>query len=113
MKVAYSLIRAEGETESFTADFNGEPESWHGQLRDVFAQHFGDDIVYEHVNVWHQGSYTDMFVDETGALKGLPVNAEASEIYHANVKAHFPEEATGEMALIYGDALLFRQKVWL
>lgn len=113
MKVAYSLIRAEGETESFTADFNGEPESWYRQLRDVFAQHFGDEIFYEHVNVWHQGRYADMLVDETGSLKGLPVNEKASEIYHANVKAHFPDEFRSDMPMIYGDALLFEQKVWL
>ena len=113
MKIAYTLIRADGLIESHTDEFPGEPEGWYGEVRRLFSRHFGEDVFYEHVNVWHQGQYRDMFVDETGALKGLPVNAEASEIYHANVKAHFPDEANDDMPLIYGDALLFEQKVWV
>lgn len=113
MRVTYHKLCADGTETTHAHDFSGAPENWYSHVRQIFAEHFGEDIYYEHVNVWHQGEYRDMFVDETSALKGLPVNAKATEIYHANVKAHFPDEFSADMPLIYGDALLFDQRVWI
>jgi hypothetical protein len=74
----------------------------------------------ERVNVWHEGKYRDMFVDEMGAMKGLPVNLNATAVYHANQLHHVhgdpPAEKAREIARdwpkIYGVAVLFHNKVW-
>jgi hypothetical protein len=68
---------------------------------------------YEHVNVFWQGEYRDMFVDETGALKGLPRNDKATTIYLNNMRTHDPENpALIDPPAIYGPAVLFDTKVW-
>jgi len=67
----------------------------------------------ERVNVWHGGTYTDMFVDEIGMLKGLARNEQATAIYRANVLEHEPNPPDPEdMPAIYGTAVLFGRKVW-
>jgi hypothetical protein len=43
-----------------------------------------DDARMEHVAVLHDGTRADMFVDEDGAVKGLPRNEAATKIYRQN-----------------------------
>lgn len=113
MNITYKLVRSDGSTTSYSEELRGEPGTWYQQLHEIFERHFGADIEWEHVNVWHNDEYHDMFVDETGMLKGLPVNVKATAIYRANVMAH---EATpphpDDMPAIHGDALFFDQRVW-
>ena len=63
----------------------------------------------EHVFVIHNGEYTDMFVDEQGALKELPINKRASEIYNENMRIHTGYVGCG---CIFGKAVLFDRRVW-
>jgi len=112
MIVSFKFIRVDGTVTTHSDELRGEPGNWYKSLHDIFAEFFGDDIEMEHVNVWHKGKYTDMFVDETGVLKGLPINPKATEIYRANVLAHEVNPPNpNDMPPIHGDALLFEQKV--
>ena len=70
----------------------------------------GTDI--EHVSVLHDRQRLDMFVDETGALKKLPVNAAATKIYHAATLARMDNVDTKKLPKIYGTAVLFHRRVW-
>lgn len=63
----------------------------------------------EHVTVYHNNMYTDMFVDEAGALKDLPTNSRASKIYNENLLSHTGISGNG---IIYGTAVLFERRVW-
>src|SRR5258708_1352178 len=42
----------------------------------------------EHVNVFWENKYTDMFVDDVGKLKELPRNEQATAIYRNNWMVH-------------------------
>lgn len=66
----------------------------------------------EHVTVLHNGKRADMFVDEVGALKRLPVNAEATAIYRANWMQQHPGTDPNSLPEIYGTAILFDRQVW-
>jgi hypothetical protein len=70
-----------------------------------------DGAELERVNVFWNGEYLDMFVDETGLLKGLPVNEVATRIYHNNMRIHNPL-FDGPWPPICGPAVLFLRKVW-
>jgi len=79
----------------------------------------GKDNDMEHVSVlWHfppiskNPARRDMFVDETGALKGLQMNPLATRIYqNATIVQHKPVDPSA-LAKIYGSAVLFEKRVW-
>lgn len=81
------------------------------RLREV-VEPLLDGCNMERVNVLHEGRYTDMFVDETGALKSLPRNDEATAIYRNNWLTHNPGTDPESMPAIYGTAVLFGRRVW-
>ena len=113
MKIHYRIIHVNGTTTSHTVETRGDRDAWYPQLLALFHEHFGDDIEMEHVNVWHNDEYHDMFVNETGAFDGLPVNAAATKIYRANVMAHESSPPDpNDLPAIYGDAMLFDERVW-
>ncbi len=66
----------------------------------------------ERVAVLHDGRKTDMFVDEIGQSKRLPINPEATKIYHAASLARDPDADSSTWAVIYGPAILFEYPVW-
>lgn len=66
----------------------------------------------ERVNVFHDGAYTDMFVDDVGKLKKLPRNDAATNIYRNNWMTHNPGTDPEDLPAIYGPAILFDRKVW-
>ena len=66
----------------------------------------------EHVRVFWKGEYLDMFVDEEGIRKRLPVNILATIVYHNNMKVHAPERLGDDPPEIYGPAVLFMRRVW-
>jgi hypothetical protein len=66
----------------------------------------------ERVRVWDRDSYLDMFVDEEGAIKKLPVNGAATAIYHANMLRGQPGADTSLWPRIHGVAVVFDRRVW-
>ena len=66
----------------------------------------------EHVYVLYQGKPLDMFIDEMSALRRLPVNEAATEIYHAGMRAADPGIDLTDAAVIFGTAILFTRQVW-
>ena len=123
MQIGFLVIRASGAESAHSVDLpavKDDPKAtktW-PIVRAEVCKVIGVDNDPEHVRVWHQGRYLDMFVDETGALEGLPVNERATAIYHANVLEHDPdgpdaqEIRNGDAPMIYGDAVLFLEPVW-
>jgi len=101
------------------------PEPRLSELHRVIAPHLvmpgNPEPDLERVRVWHCGAYRDMFVDEQSKRKGLPVNAEATAIYHANMLVHehgnptdpaVIARITADWPVIYGNAVLFLRRVW-
>lgn len=66
----------------------------------------------ERVRVLHEGVYTDMFVDEDGIRKGLPINNAATPIYHANMLSRQADADTSDWPKVHGTAILFHRQVW-
>jgi hypothetical protein len=64
----------------------------------------------EHVSVLFRGERHDMFVHETGAADGLPVNDAATLIYHEASRQR-GQDTTGAPK-IYGVAILTMRRVW-
>lgn len=82
------------------------------KVRALVLTVIGEDNDPEHVNVWHEGKYLDMYVDETGVNDGLPFNAKATKIYRANWMAHEPDPGPEDaLPPICGNAVLFMEKV--
>jgi hypothetical protein len=123
MKTRYRVIFADArppEEREVEADFSGRKglKIFHEILRPIL----GPDADFEHVRVywpWDGGEprYLDMFVDEDGIGKRLPVNKVATSIYHMNVIVHDPhgrgsEESIANAPRIHGTAVLFQKPVW-
>lgn len=70
------------------------------------------DCAVEHVLVLHNGKAVDMFVDETGVIKGLPRNEQATEIYRRNWLTQHPGTDPETLPHIAGPAVLFEDVVW-
>lgn len=85
-------------------------------LNAAITKYTGDPM--EHVRVFTDFGggtaykYLDMFVNETGHLIGLPINAPATVIYQHNVRFHEPNRPHLDMPEIAGDAVLFENPVW-
>ena len=116
--VAYKIIYADGREFDGTTDLpdaESDPraEKMWAKLKPLVQDVIGAGNDIEHVNVWHDSRYLDMFVDETGVEKELPLNEKATKIYRANTQAHEPNpEPEDEMPTIHGDVVLFMEKVW-
>jgi hypothetical protein len=66
----------------------------------------------EHVSVLFKGAPADMFVDETGVLKGLPRNEAATAIYRANWLKQHPEQDPEALPHIAGTAVVTGRRIW-
>jgi hypothetical protein len=108
----YRIIYPNGGEEPRSVRWPREPGF--SMIEDEIGPLFAPDH-FEHVSVFWNGAYTDLFVSELGAINGSPVNPKATEIYHENMRQHNPEGylALGEaMPRIYGTAVLFSRRVW-
>lgn len=113
----YLIIRADGSVEERAVEWPREPGY---ALIEELITPLLDGGLLEHVNVWltkdyqpsEHGRYTDMFVDEESAIKGLPLNEKATQIYRCNHLTHRPTADAESMPSIYGTAVLFDERVW-
>lgn len=124
-QVEYRIVRSDGQDTKHFVDLpepdkgrtlmmSADAKKRYELVKEIVARVIGDGNDIEHVTVWHDDLYLDMFVDETGVEKGLPVNPIATSIYRANVLAHEPSDSDllKDLPSIHGDAVLFLEKVW-
>ena len=114
----YTIIRpgvAPSKAETGCVDWPKKPG--YKRIKNLVEPILGDYM--EHVTVYWPSAasatsgYTDMFVDGSGQLKRLPLNAFATRIYRHNWLVHEPEKAAAsKLATIRGIAVLFHRKVW-
>lgn len=110
--VKYTILRLNG------MDEHGEMDADHKvllpNLRALWEE-VSPGTKFERVRVFWPRTYTDMFVDETGARKKLPVNYKATRIYRNNV-IYFEkitnQEEIQDMPRIHGVAILFHSQIW-
>lgn len=124
-QVEYRIVRSDGQESKHFVDLpeaekgralvtSDDAKKRYAMVKEIVAGVIGEDNDFEHVTVWHDDLYLDMFVDETGVEKDLPVNPIATSIYRANVLAHEPPDSVllKDLPSIHGDAVLFLEKVW-
>lgn len=106
----FLIIRANGDEETRTVELPAEPDYF--QLKALISPIIGERNDFERVAVLHNGKATDMFVDEMGALKGLPRNERATAIYRNNYLAQHPGTNPEVLPWIVGPAVVFSRRVW-
>lgn len=106
----YTIIRANGDEETHSVELPAEPDYF--QLKAIIQPIIGERNDFERVNVLHEGEHTDMFVDENGQLKGLPLNVRATAIYRNNWLTQRPGTPAESLPTIVGTAVLFSRRVW-
>lgn len=112
MQTTWTQYNVDGTEVEGSADLPAEP--YFMQIKDaacgpIFAagaQHV------EHVTVLFRGERSDMFVDEQGIERGLPVNEKATAIYRAAWLSHSPDTPPETLPSIYGLAIVFHRRVW-
>ncbi|WP_336801667.1 hypothetical protein [Kaistia sp. MMO-174] len=109
MRTAFTIYRVDAEPEQAEADLPEQPG--YRLLRDLLTPLL-DGARFEHVAVLHQDEPADMFVDEFGALNGLPRNEAATKIYRNNWLTMHPGTPPDDLPAIYGTAVLFARRVW-
>lgn len=91
-------------------EFNGAVRQFVEERLRAASPH--KDADFEHVTVLFNGERRDMFVDEMGALQGLPVNDAATAIYWTASRAR-GESDFRNAPRIHGVAILFPDhQVW-
>lgn len=115
VETKYTVYHPDGKTEDHSLMLQHDPG--YDALKKIMARHLGEGNWLEHVTVLHDGKPKDMFVDEEGLLKGLPVNIAATEIYHTYSKQQNPSgyaaaAMSGQLSPIVGVAILFHRRVW-
>lgn len=110
ISTAYEVVHPDGSVTSYTATMDEKPG--YKALKLVIEPHLQGQGL-EHVTVFWNGKYADMFVGDFSAVSDWPVNEKATEIYHNNIKTHDPElYASAKHAQIYGPVVLFSRRVW-
>jgi hypothetical protein len=109
MGTGYTIYRTDGTSERREASLSPEPgyDALAQLIRPILD---GADL--EHVSVLHERKRRDMFVDDIGAVKGLPRNEAATAIYRNNWLSRNPGADPESIPAIYGTAILFDRRVW-
>jgi hypothetical protein len=83
------------------------------ELRSLVEPHLGGARLM-HVRVLCPllGEWTDMFVDEMGALRRLPRNDAATKIYRNGHLSKRPNDDPEKLPYIAGPAVVFLRTVW-
>ena len=83
------------------------------QVRAILQNVFGD-AYSERVTVFWEQGYCEMYVDEIGQIKGLPLNPRATEIYRNNIMVHEPgRHVATDLPTVAGDVVLFDRRISL
>lgn len=104
----YTIMKTDGTTERRSIDWPEEPGF--EKIAALVEPILGGDL--EHVAVLHNEVRADMFVDDVGQLKGLPVNKRATDIYRLNWMRQHPGINADSLPSIVGTAILFDRIIW-
>lgn len=90
-----------------------EEKPCYDDLRSLVAPHLGGARMM-HVRVLCPliGEWTDMFVDEMGALRRLPRNDAATKIYRNGFLSKHPDDDPETLPYIAGAAVVFLRPIW-
>lgn len=109
MDTTFIIMRPGREAEVHIVDLPLEP----GYDRlDALIRPLLDGHDLEHVTVLYRDRRADMFVDEMGGCKALPVNDAATAIYRAASMRRDPDVNPDSLPAIFGTAILFERIVW-
>jgi hypothetical protein len=82
-------------------------------LRRVVEPHLnGARLMHVKVLCPELGQWTDMFIDDMGALKALPRNDAATKLYRTGFLAKNPNDDPEKLPYIAGPAVVFARLVW-
>jgi hypothetical protein len=82
-------------------------------LRSLVEPHLGGArLMHVRVLCPHLGQWTDMFVDEMGALRRLPRNDAATKIYRNGHLSRRPDDDPETLPYIAGTAVVFLRPIW-
>jgi hypothetical protein len=82
-------------------------------LRRLIEPHLGGaSLMHVRVLCPVLGDWTDMFVDDMGALKRLPRNDAATTIYRNGFLSRNPNDDPEKLPYIAGPAVVFMRRVW-
>jgi hypothetical protein len=115
VKTKFLIMRPEEPNEGGTAELPRRPT--YDEIAAVVRPLLGCEW-FEHVNCLADFAgglnfrRADMFVDETGVLKGLPRNGAATAIYRRNALLHQGVSDPESLPWIAGVAILFERRVW-
>lgn len=110
MKTAYTIYRV-GHASGEYHEIDWPEEPGYDKIK-ALIEPLLDDNPLEHVTVLYDGERADMFVDEMGAMKPLPVNERATVIYRTNWLTQHPKADPDSLPAIHGTAILFHRRVW-
>jgi hypothetical protein len=102
-----TIFHENGTQETFEQDVPIDPE--YDVLKPLCDRAFSGYM--EHVTVFFEGRYTDMFVDEESKLKGQMRNEAATAIYRNNAITHMGVSNPETLDYIAGGALLFHEPI--
>lgn len=111
MLTRYTVFRPDGTRSDHEIDWPEEPgyDAISALVRPLL-----DGQPLEHVFVLHNGARRDLFVDEEGAMNGLPRNEAATAIYRNNWLTRHPGTDPETIPAIYGVAILFPDRIiWM
>lgn len=111
MKCTYHIMRPGKPRETRKHEFKNAPD--YRQLKDLLTPLL-DGAPLEHVYVLYEGRRADMFVDEMGHVRNVPLprNEEATAIYRANALKRGMASDPEDLPWIAGPAILFEEIVW-
>jgi hypothetical protein len=89
-----------------------EKKPAHDELRSLVEPHLGGARLM-HIQVLCPllGAWTDMFIDDMGALKRLPRNDAATKIYRNGFLSKRPDDDPEKLPYIAGPAVVFLRPV--
>lgn len=109
MMTAYAILKTNGDIDVTSVDWPAEPDF---EIIRSLVEPLLDGADLEQVSVLHEGKRRDMFVDDSGHLKGLPRNEQATRIYRAATLSRQPHVNPETLPCIVGPAVLFYRRVW-
>ncbi len=110
MKTDYTIFLTNGTQEQGSIDWPEDPRF--DRISKLVAPIIGvEKTGFEHVSVLHNDRHHDMFVDETGQMKNLPLNEAATAIYR-NYSIKKRGADAEDLPTIVGTAVLFHRRIW-